>query len=165
MDEAPAATLPETVSEAPADELMERYAIAGLTRSLAQVIAKDFAAGRMMDSGRIREKAVDSLLRHESADVIKLILFRIFESAKPRLAVGCLLLATGIKPIGIASERALATQQHVSPEHVSNGVQEWQQLLGLARVEFQKSPASVAAYKKHNRSNAKSGTAASKGSA
>ncbi len=155
MAEAPAATFPEAFSETPTDELMERYARLGLTRKLAEALASDLILSNVIDADRVRGKAVNALLGAESADVIKLILFRVFESPKPRLMVGCLLLACGIKPIGTPSMRALALQQNVSPEHVSNGVQEWQTILQLGRVEFQKSPEAIASYKLHHRSNGK----------
>jgi hypothetical protein len=96
-----------------------------------------------------------AMVRAEQADALKLMLFKVWEAEKPRLTVGCLLLALGIKPMGVASGRELARMQNVSPEYVSNLMEEWQTMLGLPKTDFQKSAAAVEAARLHNRTSTK----------
>ncbi|MEY5101110.1 MAG: hypothetical protein RJA36_3829 [Pseudomonadota bacterium] len=133
----------------PADILREQ--LPGLPDHIYAQLAEELGP-EALEAARIeRAEAMQSVLRAEQADVLKLILFRIYEAPKPRLSVGSLLLAVGIKPMGINSERDLARQQVVSPEHVSNEVEAWQDLLQLPRTEFQKSESAVQAARDHNR--------------
>lgn len=84
------------------------------------------------------------------AAAIRLIVLRIFESSRPRLEAGSFLLAADFDIIGIASGRALASSQNVSPEEVSNRVEAWQNLLNLPKNRHNKSPEAVRSYALHN---------------
>lgn len=105
--------------------------------------------------------AMDSLLRAEQAALLLQIIDKIWKAARPRLCAGALSLALGrVIPVGvrsdgvnlpvIESERDLAAHQNVSPEHVSQLVEEWQAIIGLPKTHFQKSAKAVAAARLHN---------------
>lgn len=129
---------------------MLRADFPGLGEDLYRKLASELTPEALEGEKELRDEALHSLLRAEQADVLKLILFRVWEAQRPRLSVGSLLLAVGIKPLGISSERDLAKQQNISPEHVSNCVEDWQVLLNLPRTDFQKSAQAVAAARLHN---------------
>lgn len=128
-----------------------REAVGDAPEHVIAVLAKELGAEAFRAESVSREEAVRSLLRAEQGDVVKMMLFRVWEAPKPRLSVGCLLLAMGIKPMGVASGRELAKQQCVSPEYVSAMVEDWQGRLGLPKTEFQKSEAAVQAARDFNR--------------
>ena len=132
-----------------------REAVGDAPEHVIAVLARELGPEAFAAEKAAREAAVESLTRAEQGDVLKMMLFRIWEAPKPRLSVGCLLLSLGIKPLGVASGRELARQQAVSPEHVSAMVDEWQGKLGLPKTEFQKSEAAVQAARLHNRNSQK----------
>lgn len=140
--------VPDSAHDIALEEL--RADFPGLPDSYYEQLAKELAPEAMAAARDLAGGVMSSLLRDEQADALKMILFRIWESPKPRLATGCLLLAVGIKPLGIQSERDLARSQAVSPEHVSQQVEQWQIALRLPKTNFQKSAQAVEAARLHN---------------
>lgn len=88
--------------------------------------------------------------RADYASALRLIALRIFEATRPRLEAGAFLLAADFEIIGLPSGRALAAAQNVSPEEVSNRIEEWQRILSLPKNRHNKPESAVRAYELHN---------------
>lgn len=77
-------------------------------------------------------------------------LSRAREAKNSKLALGCLFFAMNRRPYGIDSLRALAAEQRVSPEAVSNEVETMQEIMGTERTIAVKSERANESYRGTN---------------
>lgn len=132
-------------------KLAERYKSIGMTLHLAErLVADGLAQGFDSVAGGILSDAPVELV-----DAWRMQSFRVWQSSTPRLSVGAFLMSLGWLPPGIRSQRDLAKHFKVSVEHVSNLVEEWQELLNLPRTAYQKSAKAVDAARLHHKKNNK----------
>lgn len=115
---------------------------------VAYLQAKDKAAVREAVGSEPGGESV--LARVEALESLRMMAIAQYQAPKPRLSAGCLILALGSDHPDFSSARGLAERQAVSPEHVSNGVGEWQRMLKLPPATGQKTAAQKAIYKKTN---------------
>lgn len=137
--------------DSPADRLAERYRVLGMSPELAKKLVSDCGVGAFA----VLEKASGPSLPPEVIDGWRMATFQIWQAPKSKLSAGAFLMAAGWMPPGITSQRDLAKLFKVSPEHVSNLVEEWQVKLNLPRTEFQKSAKAVEAARAHHKKNTK----------
>lgn len=94
----------------------------------------------------------ESPVRGDSAllEGLRMLAIKQYQAPKPRLSAGCLLLAMGEAHPDFRSARELAEKQQVSHELAANGVEDWQQVLGLPRTSGQKSAEALKIYQDTN---------------
>lgn len=113
---------------------------------------KDKAVAREVLGGAVEGCSLDM-------DTFKLRLgqtaLRIVDAPVSRFSAGCLALAMGQTAQGMRSARQWGEAMGFSHEHANNGVEGWQDFLGLPRTSGQKSPASRATYRDTNGATAK----------
>lgn len=137
--------------DSPAERLAERYRVLGMSAALAQKLVNDCGVAAFA----VLERASGPALPPEVIDGWRMATFQIWQAPKSKLSAGAFLMAVGWMPPGITSQRDLAKLFKVSPEHVSNLVEEWQEKLSLPRTEFQKSAKAVEAARVHHKKNIK----------
>lgn len=136
--------------EVKVDEWAEALVRRGLARLLAQQCAEAVVgvlAEREVGGGERGVAAVGVL---ELREGLRTLAIKQYQAPKPRLSAGCLLLAMGATHPDFRSARELAERQQVSHELAANGVEDWQELLGLPKTSGQKSEAAVRVYKERN---------------
>lgn len=93
--------------------------------------------------------------RAEASDRLLQALSRAWDGRDTKLELGCLFFAMDKPPYGVGSMRKLAEARGVSPEAVSNEVEEFQGILGLPRNNGQKSARAVKQYQRTNGASAR----------
>ena len=135
------------------DEWAERLSAGGVARLLAQQCAA-VVVGVLIERDQgvasEAEEAMASASRGEMLEGLRMLAIKQYQAPKPRLSAGCLLLAMGEMHPDFKSSRELAERQHVSHELAANGVEDWQEILGLPRTSGQKSAAAVKRYQDTN---------------
>jgi hypothetical protein len=109
--------------------------------------ARDVAATRGAAGGG------DSVIEADRMESLRVMAFRVLEAPKPRMSMGCFVLAAGFEHEGVRSERQWADRQNISPTHVSNEVMEWQRVMRLPKTSNQKSAAALESYRGSNGAN------------
>ena len=135
------------------DDWAERLASGGVARLLAQQCAEVVVAVLAARDREVAGEAGEAMAgasRLELLEGLRMLAIKQYQAPKPRLSAGCLLLAMGEMHPDFRSSRELAERQHVSHELAANGVEDWQEVLGLPRTSGQKSEAAVKRYQETN---------------
>jgi hypothetical protein len=114
------------------------------------VLAVLSEADRQLCAGVVAGASENVLAKAEALEALRVMAVKLVQAPKPRFSAGCFLLAMGADHPGVKSERQWAAQQHMSHEHASNEVEEWQKSMRLPKTSGQKTEKARKVYQETN---------------